>query len=111
MELKNYILFIGVIINKMTENKVLNYTISEKNYDKKIYSYLKKFANAMKSGINEFYNLNGEVITKERWVTHYLYNDTEVNACLDRSNNMVVLLQSCKDKTLINKLEKLAIKK
>jgi hypothetical protein len=92
------------------EKEDLSYTISEKDYDKKIYPYLKKFSTVMKSELNEFYNINNEIITRERKVTHYLYNKKQVRAFLDNNKNMVIILPSRKEKVLINKLERLAKK-
>jgi hypothetical protein len=92
------------------EKEDLSYTISEKDYDKKIYPYLKKFSTVMKSELNEFYNINNEIITRERKVTHYLYNKNQVRAFLDNNKNMIVALPSIKDRKLLRKLEKLAIR-
>jgi hypothetical protein len=89
----------------------LSYIISEKDYDKKIYPCLRKLAEVMRAKINEFYDFDEKVQTKERNITHYLYDGTKVNANLDKNHNMTILLLACKNEKLINKLEKLTIKK
>jgi hypothetical protein len=89
----------------------LSYKISEKDYNKKIYPFLRKWAEVMRAKTNEFYDFDAKVQTKERNITHYLYDGTKVIANLDKDNNMTILLQLCQNKNLINKLEKLSIKK
>lgn len=89
----------------------LSYKISEKDYDKKIYPYLRKLAEVMRAKTNEFYDFDAKIQTRERNIVHYLYDCTKVISKLDQGNNMDVFLLACQNDKLISKLEKLAIKK
>lgn len=90
---------------------ISRYIISEKKFDNKIAPYLRKLSKVMKSTLNEFYDLDNKVETKERTVTYYLYNNTEVIASLDKDNsNMLINVPSTLPKKLINKLERLTKK-
>ena len=88
----------------------LSYSISERDFDRKVAPYLKKLSKVMKSKLNEYYDFNNKVMTRERSVTHYLYNGTEINTILNEDKKMIITLSSSKDERLINKLERLTKK-
>jgi hypothetical protein len=95
----------------MVEDSLI-YSISERDFDRKVAPYLKKLSNSTKSVVSEFYNISNKVIIRERKVVYRLYDNTNVNVILNKAKNMTLLLSKGRinHEKLINKLERLAKK-
>ena len=86
----------------------INYEISEKNYNQRIYRYLSKKSESTITITTEHYNERNEVCGRDKCVIHFLKGDKKVEANINTNKNIVIILPSDEDKKLINKLERLS---